>query len=195
MIDRFFIFYPNREMSLTPQDVGLAYENVWFTCSDGVSLNGWFVIGETDAPTLVWFHGNGGNISEFNHRLGVNIFIFDYRGYGRSGEVPQNLGYTWMLRPPLGMFVPGQTLFKNEQSTSVGLWVVLLLQERLLNGHRMPLSSNRLSRRLGLWLSIATRFCQASVLLRLANSTVFRPSSRSVSRLWCSTGTRTRSCH
>ena len=99
MIDRFFIFYPNREMSLTPQDVGLAYENVWFTCSDGVSLNGWFVIGETDAPTLVWFHGNGGNISnrvsnigELNHRLGLNIFIFDYRGYGRSGGSPTESG-------------------------------------------------------------------------------------------------------
>ncbi|NNE37551.1 MAG: alpha/beta hydrolase, partial [Gammaproteobacteria bacterium] len=44
--------------------------------------------------TLIFFHGNGGNISHrlekiriFNE-LGLNIFIFDYRGYGLSTGQP-----------------------------------------------------------------------------------------------------------
>jgi fermentation-respiration switch protein FrsA (DUF1100 family) len=90
VIDRLFIFFPERELVATPRDHGLDYEDVEFSASDGVSLHGWYVPGRGET-TLVWFHGNAGNIShrvdnlqELHHRLGVNVFIFDYRGYGRS---------------------------------------------------------------------------------------------------------------
>jgi fermentation-respiration switch protein FrsA (DUF1100 family) len=84
------VFFPDSEMVGDPSDVGLAYEDVWFDAVDGIKLHGWWVPA-AEAPVLVWFHGNGGNIS---HRLeniqllhdlvGVQIFIFDYREYGRS---------------------------------------------------------------------------------------------------------------
>jgi len=84
------VFFPDPEMVGDPNDVGLAYEDVWFDAADGVKLHGWWVPVK-GAPVLVWFHGNGGNIS---HRLeniqllhdlvGVQVFIFDYREYGRS---------------------------------------------------------------------------------------------------------------
>ena len=74
----------------TPADYGLEYEEVWFTAADGVKLHGWWVPKE-GAPVFLWFHGNAGNIS---HRLdnikllvdmvGVTVFIFDYREYGKS---------------------------------------------------------------------------------------------------------------
>ena len=90
VVDRSFIYFPSREIEATPGDVGLDFEDVRFKASDGVVLHGWFVPGGGDA-TLVWFHGNGGNIGhrvgnirELVVRLGVSIFIFDYRGYGRS---------------------------------------------------------------------------------------------------------------
>ena len=70
--------------------MALEYEDVFFDAADGVQLHGWWVPAAGD-PVLVWFHGNAGNIS---HRLenikllhdlvGVQIFIFDYREYGRS---------------------------------------------------------------------------------------------------------------
>ena len=90
VVDRSFIYFPSREIEATPGDVGLDFEDVRFKASDGVTLHGWFVAGEGDA-TLVWFHGNGGNIGhrvgnirELVERLQISIFIFDYRGYGRS---------------------------------------------------------------------------------------------------------------
>jgi uncharacterized protein len=86
------VFFPDPVLVGTPADFGLAFEDVWFEAEDGVRLHGWWVPkGDAPAPVLVWFHGNAGNIS---HRLEnikllhdlvwVQVFIFDYREYGRS---------------------------------------------------------------------------------------------------------------
>ncbi len=81
---------PGRDLTATPADIGLAYEDVSLETSDGVMLHGWFVPAGT-SRVLLFFHGNAGNIS---HRLesirqfrslGLSVFIIDYRGYGRSG--------------------------------------------------------------------------------------------------------------
>jgi fermentation-respiration switch protein FrsA (DUF1100 family) len=84
------VFFPDPTLIGTPTDYGMEYEEVWFAAADGVKLHGWWVP-KKDAPVFLWFHGNGGNIS---HRLenikllldevGVTVFIFDYREYGRS---------------------------------------------------------------------------------------------------------------
>lgn len=83
-----FIFFPSREIVSTPGQMGMPFEEVWFG-PDG-RLHGWFVPGTTGL-TFLWFHGNAGNISHrvtmielLRRELGVNIFIFDYQGYGRS---------------------------------------------------------------------------------------------------------------
>ena len=100
MIDKRFIFFPERQLLETPARWGLSFEEVHFTASDGVKLHGWFVPGESDV-TWIWFHGNAGNISHrlenlmlLHRQLGVNIFLFDYRGYGRSdGKVSEDGTY------------------------------------------------------------------------------------------------------
>ena len=100
VVDRYFIFFPDRTITQDPGDVGLEFDDVFFSAADGVKLHGWFVPGEGDT-TLVWFHGNAGNIShrvgnvaELHTRLGVNVFIFDYRGYGKSdGDVSEKGTY------------------------------------------------------------------------------------------------------
>ena len=97
-IEKRFVFFPTAEISQTPAAVGLAYEEVFFTTGDGLRLHGWFVPGSGDV-TWVWFHGNGGNISHrveeldsLRRKLGINQFIFDYRGYGRSEGTPSEEG-------------------------------------------------------------------------------------------------------
>lgn len=86
------VFYPTREWVATPESAGLAYENVSFRSEDGTALSGWWV--NTPGPdrgTVLFCHGNAKNISDhlseirLFHKLGLNVFIFDYRGYGKSG--------------------------------------------------------------------------------------------------------------
>ncbi len=87
-----FVFFPTRELVATPAAVGLQFEDVRFG-PDG-RLHGWFVPG-TGPTTLLWLHGNAGNISHrvellrrIRDGLGVSVFIFDYQGYGRSEGRP-----------------------------------------------------------------------------------------------------------
>ena len=84
------VFFPDPDLVGTPSDVGLEYEDIAFEAADGVQLHGWWVPA-AGAPVLVWFHGNAGNISHrlenlklLHDRVGVQVFIFDYREYGRS---------------------------------------------------------------------------------------------------------------
>ncbi len=98
LIERTFIFFPDRELLGNPADLGLDYDNVSFQASDGVALHGWFVPGPGEI-TWLWFHGNAGNISHrlenlllVHQKLGVNVFIFDYRGYGNSEGKPSEEG-------------------------------------------------------------------------------------------------------
>ncbi|MGH9881717.1 MAG: alpha/beta hydrolase, partial [Pyrinomonadaceae bacterium] len=59
---------------------------------DGVSLHGWFFPNHAGPPaaTVIFFHGNGGNITNVGwvgERLalrGMDVLVFDYRGYGLS---------------------------------------------------------------------------------------------------------------
>jgi hypothetical protein len=92
------VYFPLSRLALTPAAKGLAYENVWLETPDGVKLFGWFVPAEPARGVLLFFHGNAGNIShrldsiEQFHRLGLSVFIIDYRGYGRSEGRPSEQG-------------------------------------------------------------------------------------------------------
>ena len=99
-LEKRFVFFPVAELLYTPNDVNLDHEDVRIKTSDGLILQGWFIPGKPGTDiTWLWFHGNGGNnghrISELalaHHRTGVNIFIFDYRGYGESEGSPSEKG-------------------------------------------------------------------------------------------------------
>jgi uncharacterized protein len=90
-LEKYLIYRPMRQFEFTPNHEGLEYEEVHFPASDGIRLHGWLVPARGARHTLVWFHGNAGNISHWvnnigclNRTLGVNVFIFDYRGFGHS---------------------------------------------------------------------------------------------------------------
>jgi fermentation-respiration switch protein FrsA (DUF1100 family) len=78
--------------------MGLAYEDVYFKTADGLTLNAWFLKNPKATSTLIFAHGNAGNISDrllkvrFFYNLGLNVFIFDYRGYGNSEGKPTENG-------------------------------------------------------------------------------------------------------
>lgn len=93
-----YVFFPDKSVTATPADLALSYEQVVLTTEDRVPLQGWFIPAAPDRPTLLFLHGNAGNIShrldtlQLFHRLGLNVFIFDYRGYGNSGGSPSERG-------------------------------------------------------------------------------------------------------
>ena len=94
------VFYPEtgREIIAAPSQVGLPYEDVRLTTDDGLSLHGWFIPAAEARGTVLFLHGNAGNIShridtlQMFHRLGYSTLIFDYRGYGSSGGTPSEQG-------------------------------------------------------------------------------------------------------
>jgi fermentation-respiration switch protein FrsA (DUF1100 family) len=92
-------YYPDSAVYQTPRSDGLPFEEVAFASRDGTRLSGWFVpsVGKAKG-TIVHFHGNAQNMtSHFSFvkwlpREGYNIFVLDYRGYGKSAGKPGRQG-------------------------------------------------------------------------------------------------------
>lgn len=84
------VFFPDTAIEQTPVDLNLPFEDIWFTSSDAVRLHGWLIPASSPDYLLLFCHGNAGNISHrldnvrLLHNRGISVFIFDYRGYGRS---------------------------------------------------------------------------------------------------------------
>src|SRR5262249_1834272 len=86
------MFFPSREGVWS---AAFGQQEIWLKSRDGVRLNGWlFRAREPNAPFVIWFHGNAGNIIDRAPtaaelaRRGLTVFLFDWRGYGRSEGHP-----------------------------------------------------------------------------------------------------------
>lgn len=92
------LYQPSHTIYMTPDDVGLKYEQVKLNTPDGQTLSAWYVPAEDTDRTVLFCHGNAGNIShrlatlEMFHKLGLNCLIVDYRGYGQSTGKPTEEG-------------------------------------------------------------------------------------------------------
>lgn len=104
-------FFPYREIDRTPADFGIEYQELSFPTSDGETLSAWFLDQLNPLANLVFFHGNGGNISVgcmdylvTLHRHGYSVFVFDYRGYGKSSGSPSEEGFYLDSRAAVSYF-------------------------------------------------------------------------------------------
>ena len=92
------VFFPGKRIGDTPEAAGLHYEDVYLVTDDNINIHGWFVPRPDAKATLLFFHGNAGNISHrlesisIFHDMGLSVFIIDYRGYGRSDGRPSEQG-------------------------------------------------------------------------------------------------------
>lgn len=107
-----FLYCPVREVVYTPDELGMDFEDVVFKTDDDLSLNGWYIPAENSQLTVLFCHGNGGNIMHrldsinIFYNLGLNCFVFDYRGYGSSEGKPGEEGtyldvkaaYEWLTK-------------------------------------------------------------------------------------------------
>ena len=139
------VYLPGRTFDATGAELKRPFENVFFEAADHVRLNGWFFPADTNssraALAVLVCHGNAGNIS---HRLnlfqallatGVNVFVFDYRGYGRSQGRPSEEGtyqdaqavYRWLREKGFA----GSNIVAYGESLGGGVAAELALREPL----------------------------------------------------------------
>lgn len=88
-------FQPMKDHVLSPEQFGVEFEDVFFTSVDGLKLHGWWFPAQQETKAIVLFlHGNAQNISTHStavHWLtkhNYDVFIFDYRGFGKSEGIP-----------------------------------------------------------------------------------------------------------
>lgn len=95
---RRLVYFPVAELGTTPDQEGLSFEDARIMTSDGIRLHGWFIPAGNARGVVLVCHGNAGNIA---NRLdlaatiihaGFSVFLFDYRGYGRSDGSPSEEG-------------------------------------------------------------------------------------------------------
>jgi uncharacterized protein len=97
-IENSILFFPVKELDGTPERIELNFEEITLVTADKVKLHGWWVPRENAVATLILSHGNGGNIShrlgklQIFHNLGLNVLLYDYRGYGKSEGTPNETG-------------------------------------------------------------------------------------------------------
>lgn len=93
-----FMYRPVRDVPYTPADLGLVYEKVALKTDDGLKIAAWFIPCEKAKKTVLFCHGNGGNMAHrldtinILNELGLNCLLFDYRGYGDSQGKPSENG-------------------------------------------------------------------------------------------------------
>jgi hypothetical protein len=112
LFERQLIYFPYRAFDVTPAQLGLAHEELVLRAEDGVQVHGWFLPTKGSRWTVLVCHGNAGNISHrldrallMQAKLGADVLLFDYRGYGRSEGRPDEEGtyrdgraaYRWLV--------------------------------------------------------------------------------------------------
>jgi fermentation-respiration switch protein FrsA (DUF1100 family) len=97
-LERHFLYFPTRVLASSPAEHGLSAEDLDLRAEDGVRLRGWRLRGE-GRRALLYFHGNAGNVADrldrsriLVQRLGLDVFLVDYRGYGLSEGEPSEEG-------------------------------------------------------------------------------------------------------
>ncbi len=97
-IERATLFVPFKDVLTTPKNLNLVFSDVYFQTPDLKRINAWFVPFQDARKTVYFLHGNAGNLShrlekiKVFHDIGLNVFIIDYRGYGKSSGSPNEAG-------------------------------------------------------------------------------------------------------
>lgn len=139
------LYFPSPTLDTTPRDASLAYEDVSLTCEDGTKIHAWYIPADSARATLIFCHGNAGNIShrlesisQF-HRLGLSVLIFDYHGYGDSEGKPgeqetyQDAEAAWKyLAETKGISPDSIIIFGRSLGGAVAVWLAAHHQPKAL---------------------------------------------------------------
>ena len=125
-----FVFFPYKGENETPASLGIPYRVVSLTTSDGERLTAWQLEPERPIADVVYFHGNGGNLSIWLpvlaalHQLQLRVLAIDYRGYGLSTGSPSEAG----------VYLDAEAVARHAQSHRAPAGVPLVFWGRSLGG-------------------------------------------------------------
>jgi uncharacterized protein len=139
------VYHPSRFVTTSGAQLGRPFQDVTFKAGDGVELNGWFFPADTNSLrgqlAVLLCHGNAGNIGDRLDacaallQTGVSVFVFDYRGYGRSQGVPSEEGtycdaqaaYQWLRQQGF----QGTNMIAYGESLGGGVAAELAMREQV----------------------------------------------------------------
>ena len=138
------IFHPQRSVESEPFLLGLNADEVFLETDTGIRLHAFYLKSTQPGRVLLFLHGNAGNASHRLPnavelaRLGTDVLLLDYRGYGRSEGTPSEAGVYADARTALAYLVEDRG-FEPESvvlfGRSLGGAVAVdLAQERALGG-------------------------------------------------------------
>lgn len=110
------LYYPDTKTPVPP----IKLENICYKTPDNVKINAWYVKAKENQPTIVFCHGNGGNLSYYQSILkflsanGYGVFLFDYRGYGKSTGIPSEIGLYTDLKSAIHYLEDKKRIFKEQ---------------------------------------------------------------------------------
>ena len=94
VFQRQFMYFPDTQR-MSPAQAGLAgVQEVELGTGDGETLIAWYAPASSGKPTLLYFHGNGEIVTDYEgfaplyHGIGLSLLVVDYRGYGWSTGKP-----------------------------------------------------------------------------------------------------------
>jgi fermentation-respiration switch protein FrsA (DUF1100 family) len=129
------IFQPDSSVPDPPPGV----KQRWIVTEDGVRLHAWHAAGPAAQPTLIWSHGNGGNIASRTDVLlalaarGLNVLAYDYRGYGKSSGRPSEAG----------VYHDAEAVYDSERRRGVSAARIICFGESLGGAVSVHLASTR----------------------------------------------------
>ncbi|MBI5207572.1 MAG: alpha/beta hydrolase [Candidatus Firestonebacteria bacterium] len=142
------IYYPSRIINI-PIAQRINYEEVTFKTDDGKNLWGILSLSRDKKGTIIYFHGNAGNIyNRFDiiyniQKQGFNVLAFDYRGYGKSSGEPDEEG----------LYKDGKAAFDY------------ILNHPLIDKNNIIFLGESLGGAVAVHLAQNTKFCKAIILI------------------------------
>lgn len=119
------IYYPiERKIVNIWVDISQNIQDTYFYSRDGIKLNAWYVRAKPGKFTVVYCHGQGENISQWQNIIklltgkGYGVFMLEYRGHGRSNGLPSESG----LYIDLESAVKYLELYEDVPQNKIVLW-------------------------------------------------------------------------
>jgi len=109
-LEQYMVFRPSTVVRATPAQIGIPFDQHFIPTEDGCRLSAWHMCPPQPIGSIIYFHGNGGNLGILNEvfRLLYNarfqVLAVDYRGYGWSDGRPTEEGLHWDAEATVSYF-------------------------------------------------------------------------------------------